>query len=94
MAQLTATLSNMLGRTVIDQTGVTGAFDLHLTFTPDMSLALPGAPGTPGGPTVAPDPSGSSIFTAMQEQLGLRLESGRGPVEVIVIDQIERPVSN
>jgi len=85
-----------LGRLVIDQTGLKGNYDWTLKWTP-----APGAPvfkGADGGqvPTDAPPPgsSGPSIFTAIQEQLGLKLESSKGPVELLVIDHIERPTEN
>jgi uncharacterized protein (TIGR03435 family) len=81
----------MLGRTVIDQTAHTETFDVRLTFAPDAALAgLPG--GAPGAPLA--NASGASIFTAIQEQLGLKLESGTGPVEVLVIDSVEKPSEN
>src|SRR5262249_31955060 len=67
---------------VLDRTGLTGTFDIHLEWTPDSVLA--GA-----------EPSeGLSIFTALREQLGLRLESSRDSAEVIVIDRVERPSGN
>jgi uncharacterized protein (TIGR03435 family) len=52
------------------------------------------APGMPPPDAGAPDPNGKSIFTAIQEQLGLKLESAKGPVEVLVIDRLERPSEN
>jgi uncharacterized protein (TIGR03435 family) len=72
---------------VIDRTGVTGNWDFELTFTPERirQQALTG--GAP--PDV--DPNGPSIFTAVQEQLGLKLESTKGPVNVLVIDHVEQP---
>lgn len=84
-------LSRMLGRTVIDKTGVTGKFDIHLEWTPDPSQLqfLP-----PDAPKPNFDPSGPSIFTALQEQLGLKLESQKGPVEILIIDHAERPSEN
>ena len=93
MADLVRQLSLVLGRTVIDQTGFTERFDVQLDFQPDDTT--PALPPPPPGTTGAPPDSGSpSILTALQQQLGLRLESARGPVEVIVIDHIERPSAN
>jgi uncharacterized protein (TIGR03435 family) len=79
-------LAPFAGRTVVDKTGLTGTFDLDLTWTPDQ---IPQAPLTPGAPPI--DANGPSIFTALQEQLGLKLDSQRGPVEVLVIDRAEKP---
>ena len=98
MRTLVMVLSQQLGRTVLDQTGLKGNYDVSLQWTPD-----PGSPGMmPGPPPGAgpapdsppPDTSGPSIFTAVQEQLGLKLDSTKGPVETIVIDDIERPSEN
>lgn len=77
-----------LGREVVDRTGLTGNYDFMLKFTPFPMDA---------SPDDVADSSGSPypyIFTALQEQLGLKLESTRGPVETIVIDHIERPSEN
>src|SRR5579862_4672389 len=86
-------LSRMLGRTVIDKTGLTGNFDITADWTPDETQAT-----TPLPPTDTPRlPSGDvgpSIFTAFQEQLGIKLESQRGPVEIFVIDRAEKPSEN
>lgn len=76
-------LTGQLQRAVMDRTGLTGTWDIDLTFSPD-GLASP-AP---------PQDSGPSLFTALQEQLGLRLEPSTGPVPVLVIDRIERPTEN
>lgn len=76
-----------LGRMVIDRTGLSGAFDINLHFTPDRIPDF-----GPGGPVI--DPNGPSIFTALQEQLGLKLDAQRGPVDVLVIDRAEIPVEN
>jgi uncharacterized protein (TIGR03435 family) len=88
MTALAMNLSIWVNRVVLDRTGLTGDFDLDLHWTPDQ---LP--PGFPPPGIVMPpvDPNGPSIFTALQEQLGLKLESARGPVEVLVIDHAERP---
>jgi len=98
MTVLADGLSNILGRTVIDKTGFTGAFNVRLEFTRD-AVANFGAngPGTPGASPIAPAPDDSSrptIFTALQEQLGLRLESQKGPVEMIVVDHAEKASEN
>jgi bla regulator protein blaR1 len=80
-------ISGQLGRTVIDRTGLTGNWDFELTFAPERPLgALP--PGVEPPPV---DPNAPTIFTAVQEQLGLKLDSTKGPVEVWVVDSIERP---
>jgi uncharacterized protein (TIGR03435 family) len=87
ISQLADRLSSILGRTVVDQSGLTGNYDIDLRFAPD-----PGLQQSPGGPPA--DPNGPSIFTAMQEQLGLKLQAGKGPVEVIVVDSAEKPEGN
>ena len=98
MATLVMMLSHQLGRTVLDQTGLKGKYDFALKWTPDQSSAgdVHGADGVKPGAESAPPPdsSGPSIFTAIQEQLGLKLESTKGPVESIVIEHIERPSEN
>jgi len=87
---LATTLSVQLGHPVIDKTGLTGKYDFKLTWAPDVPR---GPSPNPDAPPVAA-PEGPSIFTAVQEQLGLRLESQKGPVEMIVIDRIEHPSEN
>jgi uncharacterized protein (TIGR03435 family) len=93
MQQLVPTLAAIVGRPVIDGTGFTGMFDVHLKFTPDQATQ-----GLPGGSLNAappdPDPTRPNIFAALEEQLGLRLTSSKGPVEVLVIDHVERPAAN
>lgn len=74
--------TTVLDRPVIDKTGISGRFDFHLEYTPDRFVT----PDQPGG--------GPSIFTAMQEQLGLKLEPAKGPGEFLVIDSVERPSEN
>jgi bla regulator protein blaR1 len=91
-------LSRTLGRTVIDKTGLTGKYDISLEWTPDESQALqfPGGGAPPGGPPglPPPDPNGPTLYTALEEQLGLKLESQKGPVEMFIIDSVERPSEN
>ena len=90
--QLAAMLSNFVQRTVLNRTGITGFFDIDLNWTPDQ---MPRGDPPPGAPPLPPiDPNGPSIFTAIQEQLGLKLESTTGPVDVLVIDHAERPTEN
>jgi uncharacterized protein (TIGR03435 family) len=74
------------GRLVIDKTGLTGRFEFNLTWTPEQ---MPTAAPPPGVPPI--DPSGPSFFAALQEQLGLKLQSARGPLEVVVVDSVEHP---
>ena len=90
------TLSSTLGRTVVNKTGLTGWVDIDLKWTPDPGETGPFGPVPGIAPPPAPpaDPSGPSIFTAIQEQHGLKLESAKGPVEVLVIDSIEKPSDN
>jgi uncharacterized protein (TIGR03435 family) len=88
-ARLTNTGSS-LNRLVIDRSGLEGRYDLELRFTPERIPNLP--PDDPRASFVPPvDPNGPSIFTAVQEQLGLKLDPQRGPVEVLVIDRVDQP---
>ena len=91
MADVAGSLSTLLGRTVVDKTGISGTFHIRLTFAPDDSIALR-VPGPPDDP--APPADGPNIYTAIQEQLGLKLESSKGLVEVLVIDHVEKPSEN
>jgi uncharacterized protein (TIGR03435 family) len=86
MSEAAAALVGVLGRNVVDKTGVSGRFDIHLQWTPDQ------APD--GADSVASDASAVSLFTALEEQLGLKVESSRGPVAVVVIDHVERPTDD
>jgi len=92
MAGLAQQLSRITGSIVEDKTGLTGQFDYELKYAPDPGMGGRGdLPPLPGG---APPPAASdapSIFAALQEQLGLKLESGKAPVEVLVIDSAEKP---
>jgi uncharacterized protein (TIGR03435 family) len=98
---LSAALSFDLDRTVINRTGITGKFDFHLEFAPDETTTGLNALRVEGGepafpqPGTASDPSGgTSIFTAIQGQLGLKLEATKGPREFLIIDRVERPSAN
>jgi uncharacterized protein (TIGR03435 family) len=97
LAQFANSLGMFTGRIVLDRTGLAGNYDVTLTWTPDQMPAR--APGTPGDQPVRfngvdIDPNGPSIFTAVQEQLGLKLDSQKGPVTMLVIDRVEKPVEN
>jgi len=98
MTMLVNQLSANLGRNVIDKTGLTGSYDVKLTWTPEEGqMMIPG--GGPGGagegrPEAGAIDSGPSIFTAIQEQLGLKLEPAKGPVEMIVVDKADKPTEN
>jgi uncharacterized protein (TIGR03435 family) len=81
-------LRSELGRPVIDATGLTGKFDFKLEWVPDESQP------NSGGDAPPPDATGASIFAAIQEQLGLKLEAMKGPVEMLVIDHVEKPSEN
>ncbi len=99
MPQLAQSLSQYTGRMVIDRTGLTGSFDYDLEFAPDTALRGRGpGGGMPAGPaaqaTSPTAPTGDPIFTAVQEQLGLRLDAQRAPVDVLVIDSAEQPTEN
>jgi uncharacterized protein (TIGR03435 family) len=97
MSELVRVLAMVMGRPVIDKTEFTAEFEVHLEFTPDEStMGLPGArgPRDPGGPAIATDPDRPTVFAALQEQLGLKFSPDKGPVEVLVIDHVERPTAN
>ena len=93
LAPFVSLLAPVVGRVVVDRTGLTGAWDLDVEFTPD-SIGGAGPGGVPLAPAAAVSADAPSLSTALQEQLGLRLEATRGPVEVIVIERISRPTSN
>jgi uncharacterized protein (TIGR03435 family) len=83
------------GRTIVDQTGLVGKYDFTLQWTPVNPVMTVGGVTVPPLPgAAAPDSDGPSIFTAIQDQLGLKLESIKAPVDTIVIDHIEEPTEN
>ena len=79
MEQLATRLSRSIGQTVVDRTGLSGIFDFRLEWAQDDQFREPGATASP------------AIFTALSEQLGLRLQSLRAPVELLVVDGVEQP---
>jgi len=93
IASLVEMLSVFLGCSVLDKTGLPGEYDFKLEWTPDDGLTPSGITRDDGTP-IQPDSKASSIFTAIQEQLGLKLVSGKGPVDIVVIDHVERPSAN
>jgi uncharacterized protein (TIGR03435 family) len=96
MPDFAGALSNLAGRTVVDKTGLTGIYNVKLEFTPDESQGRMGrgpGDGKEGGPP-PPDPAGPSLFIAIQEQLGLKLEAQKGEVVTFMIDHVEKPTEN
>jgi hypothetical protein len=117
ISSLTQFLSQLLGRTVLDETGLKGRYTFTLKWTPDLSQgemfggpeprgsgsgftagaakaqSAPEAPSAPGS-SASSGNSEPSIFTALQQQLGLKLKPEKGPVEVLVIDHVEQPTAN
>lgn len=75
-------------RPVSDRTGLSGHYDFTLQWMPDQM------PNTSSTAETAPDTTGPSLFTAIEEQLGLRLESRKEPVETLIVDHVERPSDN
>jgi uncharacterized protein (TIGR03435 family) len=86
MTSLCETLSRQVDKTVIDKTGLTGKYDLELKFTPDNARM--------NGAAVEPTDQAPDIYTALQEQLGLKLVASKGPVPTLVVDQIKQPTEN
>lgn len=86
IGNLAENLSHQVGRKVVDKTGLTGNYDFTLHWDPETQ--------SPDLDRSGSGPSGPSIFTALQEQLGLKLESEKGPVETLIIDSVERPSEN
>jgi uncharacterized protein (TIGR03435 family) len=91
MTNLVNQLSLMLQRPVIDQTGLTGTYQYTLQFAPQNALGPGPAPGSADS---SQDSNTASLFTALAEQLGLKLESTKGPIDTITIDHIEEPSEN
>jgi uncharacterized protein (TIGR03435 family) len=81
--EFASVLARALEGNVVDDTGIQGVFDFKLRWTPDQTAEVP-----------VTDPQGASIFAALKEQYGLKVESRKGPVRVLVIDHIDRPSEN
>jgi uncharacterized protein (TIGR03435 family) len=96
IATLADQLSRIVGRTVIDKTGLTGNYDFDLKYTDEggapMMMRGPGA--DPNAPPPPSETQTGSIFSALQEQLGLKLEAQKGPVDVYIVDHIDKPSEN
>jgi uncharacterized protein (TIGR03435 family) len=86
MRQLVLLITPFVRRTIVDRTGLEGTYDIDVTFSPESTMFV-----TQGGIQTAPQTEGFSLATALREQLGLNLESARGPSEVLVIDSAHRP---
>jgi uncharacterized protein (TIGR03435 family) len=94
MATLASGLAGSVQRIVLDRTGITGTFAIELTWTPDQMPRGSAGSDPTKNKGVKIDPNGPSIFTALREQLGLKLESTNGPVDVLIIDRVEHPTEN
>jgi uncharacterized protein (TIGR03435 family) len=94
LSMFAGSLGMVLDRPVIDKTGITSYFEIHLVFSPDDSAASRPATADPGASAAVGASDAPGIFQAIQEQLGLRLVPAKGPVDVLVIDHIERPSEN
>jgi uncharacterized protein (TIGR03435 family) len=90
MSQIATIFVQQAGRPIVDRTGLSGNWQLTMTFAQERPI---GAPAPPNEQTL-PDPNAPSFFTAMQEQLGLKLESVKAPFEVTVIDSAEHPTDD
>jgi len=88
MASIATALGFPLGQPALDRTGLSGNFDFALEWAPEPDDAVP-----PSG-DFQPDPSGPSVLGALKEQLGLKVETQKGPTEVLVVDHVERPSAN
>ncbi|HEX4347017.1 MAG TPA: TIGR03435 family protein [Vicinamibacterales bacterium] len=96
LIQFATAISQQVGRTIVDRTGLTGNFNVMLTYTPDRMPQRPA--GAPDGPVtvngVPIDPNGPSLLAAIQEQLGLKLESSKTNMDVVVVDSVEHPTED
>jgi uncharacterized protein (TIGR03435 family) len=93
LSDFVISLSRQVNRPVIDKTNLTGLFDLRLEFVPDGVTSAPPVAGQTA-PVGASDPAGPFLLEAVERELGLKLESAKGPVEVLVIDSVSKPTEN
>jgi uncharacterized protein (TIGR03435 family) len=98
MSKLVEVLADRIGRIVVDKTGFSGTFNFQLDFSPEDAASIPkpaptGAAG-PERPILGTNMQAPTIFAALQEQLGLRLQAVKGQVEVLVVDHVQRPSPN
>jgi uncharacterized protein (TIGR03435 family) len=87
VGQFAAELTYMMGRMVVDKTGIAGLYDIRVEWTPEHFGPEPGT-------EIKPDEANGTLFTAVQEQLGLRLQSEKAPVETVVVDRVSHPTAN
>ena len=92
MSQAAGMMVGQAGRPVVDRTGLTGNWQFLMTFAQERPVGAPAPP--PGEQLPPPDPNAPSFFTALQEQLGLKLESTKAPFDVTVIDSAEHPTDD
>lgn len=93
MSAFAEQLARQVGRNIVDKTRLEGIYDFTVHWTPEPQGLAAGPPDSQG-PAAPLDSSGPSIYTALQEQLGLKLESQKGPVETLIIESVERPSEN
>jgi uncharacterized protein (TIGR03435 family) len=93
IAQFAGRAMSQMDRPVVDKTGLTGRYDIHLEYSRESSVRML-LNGADAAGTLPPDAGGESIFSAAQSQLGLRLASDKAPIDVIVVDSVERPSEN
>ena len=96
MTAFATQLSRFVGGVVVDKTGLTGTYDLELSYAPDPAINGFGRdlPPQPGAPPPAANSDAPSLFGALQEQLGLKLEATKGMIDVLVVDSAEKPAAD
>jgi len=87
--EIVQNMSRMVGRLILDRTGLQGRYDIDLKFSPETDLTVPPTAAVERPPDASP-----SLFVALEDQLGLRLEPQRAPVNVVVVDSIQRPAED